>query len=145
MSLSPFGYNETVANEFYPLERGEALKVGAKWSDYEMGAQFHGEKVTIPDTIDKVNDEILNKILTCEGSGKPYRVIARELDFYRKRGVPVPLRSPNQRHKDRLALRNPRELFERKCAKCGSEIQTTYAPGRPENVYCEECYLKEVY
>ena len=145
MSLSPFGYNETVANEYYPLDKEDALKAGIKWSDYEMGAQFHGEKVTIPDSIDKIDDEILNKILTCEVSGKPYRVIARELDFYRKMEIPVPLRSPNQRHKDRLSLRNPRKLFERNCMKCGSKVQTTYAPERPEIVYCEECYLKEVY
>ena len=28
---------------------------------------------------------------------------------------------------------------------CDLVIQTTYAPDRPEKIYCEECYLKEVY
>ena len=34
-TLSPFGYNETIANDFFPLEKEEALKRGFKWSDYE--------------------------------------------------------------------------------------------------------------
>ena len=31
------------------------------------------------------------------------------------------------------------------CAKCEKEIESTYAPERPEIIYCEECYLAEVY
>lgn len=34
--MSPFGYNETVANEYYPLSKSEATKDGIfNWSDYE--------------------------------------------------------------------------------------------------------------
>jgi len=29
--------------------------------------------------------------------------------------------------------------------KCENEFQTPYAPKRPEKVYCENCYNKEVY
>jgi len=42
-------------------------------------------------------------------------------------------------------LRNPRRLFNRKCMKCDKQIQTSYAPEKPEIVYCEECYVEEVY
>ncbi|KKP36762.1 MAG: hypothetical protein UR28_C0038G0001, partial [Candidatus Peregrinibacteria bacterium GW2011_GWF2_33_10] len=52
---------------------------------------------------------------------------------------------PDQRHKDRMALRNPRKLWKRNCIKCNAEIQTTYAPERKEIVYCEKCYLESVY
>jgi CxxC-x17-CxxC domain-containing protein len=76
---------------------------------------------------------------------KPFRIIPQELDFYRKHNLPIPRRHPNQRHLDRMSLRNPRKLYTRKCDKCGKEIQTTYAPERTEIVYCEECYNKEVY
>jgi len=44
-----------------------------------------------------------------------------------------------------MNLRNPRKLYERNCDKCGEDIQTTYEPSRPETVYCEECYNKEIY
>jgi hypothetical protein len=49
------------------------------------------------------------------------------------------------RHTDRMKLRNPRKLRDRKCNKCWIEIKTTYSPERPEIIYCEACYNKEVY
>jgi CxxC-x17-CxxC domain-containing protein len=73
------------------------------------------------------------------------RIIKQELEFYRKHNLPVPKKHPDVRHSERMKLRNPRKLFDRKCSKCGKDIKTTYAPDRPENVYCEECYEKEVY
>jgi CxxC-x17-CxxC domain-containing protein len=45
---------------------------------------------------------------------------------------------------DRMKMRNPRKLFERKCDKCGKDMVTTYAPERKEIVYCEACYEREV-
>ena len=45
-SLSPFGYNETVAHEYFPLTRTEALAKGFNWSDYE--APFPQVTKTIP-------------------------------------------------------------------------------------------------
>ena len=45
-SLSPFGYNETVASEYFPLSKEEALKQGFNWSDYE--APFPKVEKTIP-------------------------------------------------------------------------------------------------
>ena len=44
-----------------------------------------------------------------------------------------------------LVLRNPRKLFDRKCDKCQIDMKTTYAPDRKEIVYCEKCYIWEVY
>ena len=51
---------------------------------------------------------------------------------------------PDMRYKKRLDLRNPRILHDRNCDKCRASIQTTFAPDRPEQVYCEACYLAEV-
>jgi hypothetical protein len=150
-SLSPFGYNETVAQEYYPLTKEEALSKGFNWSDFEPPPP-KVEKILsteqmkkLPDHIKDIPDDILNWALTCEVTGKPYRIIKQELQFYREHNLPIPRRHPDQRHKDRMALRNPRKLYSRTCMKCERPIQTTYAPDRPEIVYCEECYLKEVY
>jgi len=64
--------------------------------------------------------------------------------------ISSPTKHPDQRHKERMALRNPRKLYDRKCMcpTCktpDAPMYTTYAPDRPETVYCEECYQKEVY
>jgi CxxC-x17-CxxC domain-containing protein len=71
--------------------------------------------------------------------------LKQELDFYRKHNLPIPRRHPEQRHLDRIALKNPKKMFDRKCDKCGKTIKTSYYPNTEELVYCEECYNKEIY
>ncbi len=142
--FSPFGYNETAAQDYFPLTKEQAIEKGYPWSDYESTIKYQFSDYTIPDDIKDVKDDVLDKILKCEISGKAYKIIPMELEFYRKIGLPLPRRAPLQRHKDRLALLPPRKLYKRQCQKCQKEIQAAYAPDRPEIVYCEKCYLKEV-
>ncbi|MDD4318736.1 MAG: hypothetical protein PHW10_00185 [Candidatus Peribacteraceae bacterium] len=148
VELSPFAYNETVAQEYFPLTKEEVLKRGWKWRD-ETDEMPKVSKVIpasqLPDSIDDIPDDILNWAIRCEATKRPFKIIKQELEFYRKMRFPVPHFHPDERHKRRMALRNPRKLWQRKCAKCRKGIETTYAPDRPEIVYCEECYLKEVY
>ncbi len=133
--ISPFWYNETVAMEYYPFTKEEALAKWFKRSDYE--APF-------PKTDAK-------DVIICEVSSKPFRIIPQELAFYNKHNLPLPTKHPDVRHAERIKLRNPRKLRNRTCSKCGTDMQTTYAPdlpdvaGRPEVVYCEQCYNKEIY
>jgi hypothetical protein len=146
--IAVFGYNETISMDFFPLTKEEAIKKWFHWSDYE--APFPKvEKIIpaskLPENISEIPDDILNWAIECEITKKPFRIIKQELEFYRKHNLPIPRRSPDQRHLERMALRNPRKLFRRKCDKCRKEIQTTYNPEREEIVYCEECYNKEIY
>lgn len=144
-SLSPYGYNETVAQEYLPLSKEEILRRGWKWHEEEKLPPRPSDAPPIPDRIEDVTDEICNRTLLCEESGKAYKIIPQELAFYRAMGIPIPRLCFDARHAHRLAKRNPRKLWMRTCGKCGKEIETTYAPDRPEIVYCESCYLKEVY
>lgn len=146
IKLSPHGYNETVACEYMPLTKEEVLQRGWPWRDEPVPNQeYMGPPVTLPDAIADVAETICGSILTCEASRKQYKIIPQELKFYRQLGIPLPRRAPAQRHNDRNALRNPRRLWDRECMNCKKKIQTSYAPDRPEIVYCEECYLKTVY
>ena len=148
VSLSPSAYNETVAQEYMPLTKEEVASRGFNWREMEEDIGEVEKTIPaeqLPDTIEEIPDDILNWAVVCEESKKPFRIVKQELALYRQLGIPVPRRSPLQRHKDRNALRNPRGLWERKCGKCGKDIQTSYNPERPEKVYCEECYLSEVY
>lgn len=143
--LSPFGYNETIAQEYYPLNKEAAEKIGAKWYQEEPSSKYEGKKIKIPETINQVTEEVLKEILTCDNCNKNYKIIAQELKFYRQMGVPIPLLCFDCRHQRRLQLRNPFKLYTRNCVKCGTAMQTTYSPDLPETIYCESCYLKEVY
>ena len=154
---SPFGYNETFAQTLVPLKREETLKRGYKWQD---NIQRTTGKETlkpedIPESINDVKDDILEEVLACIDCGRNYKIVINELNFYRKMKIPIPRRCFHCRHAARLARQNPLKLWHRQCVckiekhghsgTCPNEFETSYAPERPEVVYCEQCYQKEVY
>ncbi len=149
ISISPFAYNETIAHEYFPLTKEEVLQKGWKWKEEEepgfsdVTKNIPAQK--LPESIADIPDDILNWAIECEESGRFFKIQKGELEFYRKMDLPIPHLHPDIRHHKRLALRNPAKIWERKCDKCQKSIQTTYSPERPETIYCEECYLAEVY
>ncbi len=117
-SLSPFWYNETVAQEYFSLSKEESLKQWYNWSDYETPFPKVSKIIKasmLPENIEDIPDDILNRAIECEITKKPFRIISQELEFYRKHNLPIPKRHPDQRHLDRMALINPKKLFERTC------------------------------
>jgi len=145
---SLFAYNESTANEQFKLTKEQVVARSWKWKD-EIEEMPQVEKIVpadrLPNSIDQIPDDILNWAVKCEISGRPFRIVKQELDLYRRLKIPVPHAHQNERYNRRSGLRNNHKLWARKCAKCTKQIQTTYTPDRPETVYCEECYLKEVY
>ena len=191
--LSPFSYNETIAQEYFPLTKEEAESKGYRWKDpeprnYEI--QIPNDK--LPDHIKDVPDDIIGQVIECAHAALPrqsassprsstlgcneqcttaFRIIPQELEFYRKMNLPLPRLCPNCRHYQRIKQRNPMKLWQRKCMcagatsdsqpatgfsyqntathrhgsnHCPEEFETSYAPERPEIVYCEQCYQAEV-
>ena len=154
--LSPFAYNETIAQEYFPLTKEQAIEQGYKWKekvDRDYSIDIHTED--IPDSIKDIPDtDILNKVIECAHKGacnqqctEAFKIIPEELSFYRRMNLPIPRLCPNCRHYERLSERNPMKLWHRQCMKegCTNEFETSYAPERPEIVYCEKCYQQEVY
>jgi hypothetical protein len=147
--LAPFAYNETLAHDFFPLTKEEALKRSFRWQDQTTGTYGKEtiKKGEIPETIEEITENILKEILVCEDCQKNFKITKSELDFYKRMHLPLPHKDFECRHKDRMSKRNPRKLWHRKCMKegCENEFETSYAPDRPEIVYCEKCYQQEVY
>jgi len=172
--LSPFAYNETIAQEYTPLSKEEALAAGFCWREPDgksYTATLRAEDV--PDSIADAGDPILGQVIGCAHGGTcndqcatAFRVVRDELSFYRAMGVPLPHLCPNCRHYERLRRRNPIALWERRCQCAGTRsttgsynntaahvhgtepcpvvFKTSYAPDRPEIVYCVSCYNAEV-
>jgi len=153
--LSPFAYNETIAQEYFPLTKEEALEQGYKWKDKEdRNYNIDVKTEDIPDDIKDINDDITSKIIECSHKGtcnqqctEAFKIIPEELQFYKRMNLPIPHLCPNCRHYERLSQRNPLKLWHRKCMNegCTNEFETSYAPDRPEIIYCEKCYQQEVY
>ena len=144
MNISPFAFNESVAQEYFPLTKEQVKSLGSKWRE-ENQKEFQPQRITIPTNITDVPDNICYEVLACQVTGRNYRIIPQELAFYRRMNLPIPRKHPDQRNLERIAKRNPRRLWKRNCDKCKMEILTSYPPGQPEIIYCDKCYLKEVY
>lgn len=141
--LSPWVYNETTAYEWFPKTKEEATLQGFNWRD-EDKHEYKEATIQIPGHTKDTNEDILKEILKCGLCGANYRLIAKELAFYKRFNIPVPRHCPLCRDRARIASLNPMAIYKRACAKCQKEINTTYAPDRPEIVYCEQCYQAEV-
>lgn len=146
-SISPFGYNETQAQVFFTLTKEQALAQGFLWQD-NMPGTFGKETLLpddIPDDIKDVDDSITTKILKCVRSGKNYNIVGQELLFYKQHNIPIPRLHPNERYKDRMALRPNRQMYDAVCAVTGVPLQTAYPPERrPKMIVSDEVYNKEV-
>jgi hypothetical protein len=148
-SLSPFGYNETIAQEYYPLEKDNALQRGLKREDLEYPINIPEGMQTINATdlppINEANDTILNQAILCSISSKPFRIMKLELDFYRKYKLPLPTIHPEIRHHHRTLLRPEKVLHMRSCDQCQIPITSVYSSAYPTPIYCENCYNKIIY
>ncbi|MFC1810180.1 hypothetical protein ACFLZH_01650 [Patescibacteria group bacterium] len=143
IKYSPFAYNETVAQEYFPLEKNEAFKNGYKWKEKDP-KDYQKQTYDVPLDIKDVKEDIIGELLACVDCAKNYKIIDRELKFYKKLNLPVPRKCPDCRHLERMTLRSPRKLWDRKCAKCDKDMKASYSNDRPEAVYCQDCYLQEV-
>ena len=89
------------------------------------------------ETAKKNIDELLAGIIKCEVTGKPFKIIKAELLFYIENSLPIPTKHPDQRHKERMELRNPRKLYERYCM-----CETCKQIARETNTYKEEEFIQ---
>lgn len=148
IAFAPFGYNESLAHEYLPLTKEEATSKGFHWRE-NIDQISKVERIIpaeqLPDRIKDIPDDVLNWAIKCEATGRPFILTKQELAYYRKHNLPIPHIHPDERHRQRMELRNPRILWKRICMKCEKEIFSTFAPERQERVNCEECYLKVVY
>ena len=83
--------------------------------------------------------------MKCVDCGKNYQIIPKELQFLKRFALPVPRNCPLCRDRARIRQLNPMQMYSRTCDKCNKTIETSYAPDKPDIVYCEKCYQQEVY
>lgn len=152
--ISPFAYNETSAQEIFPLTRETVSEKGFTWADREARSYQPTLSVeNIPDTIAEVGENITKEILECENKGDErkncataFRVIPDEVSFYQRFTLPLPTKCPNCRHAERMQFRNPPIFRKGVCAEagCGKEFLTGYGTEYDGKLYCKDHYLQRV-
>ncbi len=165
--FSPYAYNEPITRDFFPLAKPEAEKQGYVWRAPEA-REFETtlSAADLPDSTDDVQDDILKQILKCGKCGRAYRIIEKELKFYRLVGLPLPRLCRDCRFEERFNHVNPPKFREAACRcgggnsedgeyknrekhfhgaeHCPNKFQTAYDQKRKEILYCEACYNAEV-
>lgn len=146
IELSPFGYNETLAQRMFPLTKEQAKTYKYNW--HEIPSNQYDININakdLPDHIKDVSDDILQSIVGCETCGKGYRIIPWELEFLKTKNLPLPRTCPQCRINtklDRWFMES--KLSETQCAQCKTNIQMAQTVKEYSHVYCEACYIKEI-
>lgn len=136
---SDFAYNETIAQEYYPLTKKQVIGNGWLWRDEDKN-EYKPATAQVPDDSQLADKTICSELFACEVCKRNYKIVEQELKFYKEQKITIPKKCFYCRHKNRFDLRNPRILVDRKCDKCGVDVKTTYQPDSPWIVYCEKCY-----
>jgi hypothetical protein len=142
--LSLYAYNETEAGLYMPLSKEQALEKGFDWyekEDKNFTATLQGSE--LPETIQEVDDTILQEIIACEKTGKAYRIVQDELTLLRQFNLPLPRRHPDVRLEERYAHVN-KPFFYNRTTQDGVEVLTSYAPDRPETILSDEGWQNEL-
>lgn len=157
VEISPFGYNETISQDFFPLSKEEILKSGFNYIEKEKPEYQATQTVAdLPDHINDTNESILNEVIECGLCKKPYKIIENEYIFLKRFILPIPRKCFECRHQERFKKVNLPKIYSGKCMckksghnhkmeVCENKFETSYAPNRPEIIYCEKCYQAEVY
>lgn len=177
IELSPFLYADTVAQEHFPLTATVTQQLGYPWAESEKNSYtIQRSAVDLPNDISAVGDDIIGQVIGCLHAGKcleqcteAFRITMPELQFYRRLNIPLAQLCYNCRHAGRVALRNPLQLWSRRCQcaghhsnngtytnvaqqhqphildqPCPNTFTTSYNPNKKEVVYCESCYNAEI-
>lgn len=147
--FSSYAYQDSIAQVIFPLTKEQIEALGSYWYDpaqydspYEKSEALF--KKDIPVNIKDVSDDILSKALICEITDRPFRIISEELEFYRRKRLPLPTIHPNERIKQRYTFTDPYRLHDELCGRCGIDIKSMYQSKDGYRPYCEQCYQAEV-
>lgn len=138
-SSALFGYNETVAQEYFPLTESDAKQLGYRWHTDEP-RDSREQVYQVPDTIDQVQDDVTKAILRCRTCGKNYKIVPQELSVYRQRRIPLPIDCPDCRYARRMKAKNPCKLRTGTCTRCKANMVTSYPADTDMIILCDRCW-----
>ncbi len=127
ISMSTFCYNDSAAQDYFPIVASTAKENGWRWHEQVDAATASAENT-----------------LHCAMTKKPYRIVKQEAEFYRKMSLPEPEFHPQTRHAARLARRNPYQMRKARCAVSAELIDTSFDLESANSICSEAAYLKSL-
>ena len=81
----------------------------------------------------------------CRLTKQTFEITEEDLAFYKKMGVTPPTLCPLERSRQRLAFRNIRNLYRRKCDATGKVLFSVYSPDVPFPVYDRDYWFSDAW
>ena len=154
IELSPYPYVDTTAMDYFPLSQESIVKSGFRTIiKQERGYNIDIKSQDLEDDINNTDISICNNIIGCMHEGtcdenctEAFKITKDEFLRCKNFNLPLPRLCPNCRIYENFNELPKPKLYHRSCMNkgCPNEFETSYAPDRPEIVYCESCYQKEV-
>jgi len=148
-SLSPFAYNETTVQDFFPLSREQATQ---KWHRRQDITKISPVPVWVQilqsDQLPEDSSAFVYEwptAIQCQESGRAFILQKQEVAFYKAHNIPLPRLHPDVRHQNRLQHKRNHSLYLRNCDKAGETILSIYPTDAPYQVWSEKAYNQEIY
>jgi hypothetical protein len=168
VEMSPFAYNETLLNDQFPSNKEEVENEGFIWR--EQNKRLYETTISsldLPEFINDTSSDITKEFIECLNCKKAYRIIFDEFQFLKNSNLPLPRHCFDCRFARRQKFMVPPRLQKSQClcngthsvnakyenieehsshgnTRCPNVFETAYDSGI-DNIYCEDCYKKEVF
>ncbi len=127
------------------------------WEEIDIFWRIWEKEINIPDNFEKIHssnlpkisdadESIIDKVIICEQTRRPFRIIKKELEFLKKKNMPLPRHHHNYRISNLIWTNPIGQLFLWKCDKCWSDMLIAFNKKPPcKAVYCSPCYKEYMY
>lgn len=131
----PYGYNESLAYELFPLTKEEAQGQAIPWRELEP-KQFEGALTAeqVPNNISAISVDTTKQAIQCEHASTckhncngAFKFLPQEIQFYQTHGIPLPTLCPSCRHYQRIPFRNLPQLRQSVCDCQGIRAKQGYS------------------
>lgn len=143
---SAYGYNETIAQQYFPIAKQDAKVKNIIREDYEYHVNIPENADIIPgNQIEKAGEDIVNKVILSTQSQKPYRIMKKEREFCQTHGIPLPQTHPDERFAQMRASRPSQQLHLRNCSKTSQQMLSIYPQDTTFPVWSTEVFDQEIF
>ena len=139
--------NDFISDWTLDLWWKEKIKIKWRTKDKEINIPENAstiESKQLP-SIQEVDNSILDKVIICEKSKRPYRIMPSELNFLKKYNLALPTLHNDLRIDKLRSYRPIWQMHLWVCDKCNKECLTVFKNKTKYRVYCSGCYREFMY
>ncbi len=140
MELSPWPYNLSLANRYFPLSEREIKAQGLSWLSRDSADQQTLNPQPLPDRLPTTDEPL---VTACSVSGRLFRITTQEIKRLRKFSAPLPRKAYDERMDDRTVRLGGLKLINRACARTGEKLETVYTPEEAPIIWRKDEFDRE--